>query len=243
MIAYDRIIEYSSLVVLFCVSSVSAKTYTINVDKNECEYFQTHTVNQFKTYEIVWHGYAITGCGVGFYAEGSSIFSFDDYKICIKPVVWDMEDCSSQLYLRYNTVKSVSCTDEEPETVCFEPGVNLDIDVKMHNDLAWKVNTTSFTLEVYAKDTTYYGIGLVAACIILWLIIVAVCTLARRRQRSATGQHHRSRSIYSLPGIENMNFIPTDGPSPPPYSPNDEHPPPPYSTEDHQKGENSMSHI
>lgn len=44
------------------------------------------------------------------------------------------------------------------------------------------------------------GVGLVAACIILWLIIVAVCTLARRRQRSATGHQRRSRSIYSLPG-------------------------------------------
>lgn len=79
--------------------------FAVNVDKDECEYYQTHTVNQFQTYEIVWHGYAIKGCGVGFYAVGDSIFSFDDYKICVKPVVWDMEDCSSQLYLRYNSVK------------------------------------------------------------------------------------------------------------------------------------------
>lgn len=243
MATFYRKLEYSSLVVLFCVSNAFAKTYTINVDKNECVYYQTHTVNQFQTYEIVWHGYAIKGCGVGFYAVGDSIFSFDDYKICVKPVVWDMEDCSSQLYLRYNSVKTVACTDKEPETLCYDPGVNLDIDVKMHDELVWKVNTTSFTLKVYAKDTTYYGVGLVAACIILWLIIVAVCTLARRRQRSATGHQRRSRSIYSLPGIENMNFIPTDGPSPPPYSPNDEHPPPPYSAEDLLKRDNSLSHI
>lgn len=79
--------------------------FAVNVDKDECEYYQTHTINQYKTYEIVWHGYAIKGCGVGFYAVGDSIFSFDDYKICVKPVVWDMEDCSSQLYPRYNSVK------------------------------------------------------------------------------------------------------------------------------------------
>lgn len=243
MITFYRILELSGLVVLFCPSSAFAKTYTINVDKDECEYYQTHTINQYKTYEIVWHGYAIKGCGVGFYAVGDSIFSFDDYKICVKPVVWDMEDCSSQLYLRYNSVKTIVCTDKKPESLCYEPGVNLDIDVKMHYELAWRVNTTSFTLKVYAKDTTYYGVGLVAACIILWLIIVVVCTHARRRQRSATRHQRRSRSIYSLPGIENLNFITTDGPSPPPYSPNDEHPPPPYSAEDLLKRDNSMSHI
>lgn len=51
--------------------------------------------------------------------------------------------------------KTVACTDKEPETICYDPGVNLDIDVKMHDELVWKVNTTSFTLKVYAKDTTY----------------------------------------------------------------------------------------
>lgn len=44
-------------------------------------------------------------------------------------------------------------------------------------------------------------------------------------------------------GIDNFNFIPTDGPSPPPYSPCDEHPPPPYSTEDFQKENDAALHI
>ena len=33
--------------------------------------------------------------------------------------------------------------------------MDVDIEVKMHDVSAWKVNTTSFTLKVYAKDTTY----------------------------------------------------------------------------------------
>ena len=77
----------------------------VDVDKNECVFYKSHQIDQFQSYEIVWHGYNIRGCGLSFYAEGSNIFSVDDYKICVEPVVWNMPDCASQLYLKYNNVK------------------------------------------------------------------------------------------------------------------------------------------
>ena len=77
----------------------------VDVDKNECVFYKSHQIDQFQSYEIVWHGYNIRGCGLSFYAEGSNIFSVDDYKICVEPVVWNMPDCASQIYLKYNNVK------------------------------------------------------------------------------------------------------------------------------------------
>nr|XP_022296297.1 uncharacterized protein LOC111106067 [Crassostrea virginica] len=240
-----RTLGYSVLVALICVNCVIAETFFIDVDKNECVFYKSHQIDQFQSYEIVWHGYNIRGCWLSFYAEGSNIFSVDDYKICLEPVVWNMPDCASQLYLKYNNVKSLLCTDKHPETICYEPGMNVDIEVKMHDVSAWKVNTTSFTLKVYAKDTTYYGVGLVVASVCLWVVIVAVCTLARRRrQRSSIRRRHRTQSVYSLSGIDNVNYVPTVGPcNPPPYSPRDQHSPPAYSEEDPHKGDNLLSHI
>lgn len=77
----------------------------VDVDKNECKSYQAHKVNQYQTYEIVWQGSSIKDCGVGFYAKGDGFFSIDHYKICVKPVVWNMSDCTSQLYLNYNRAK------------------------------------------------------------------------------------------------------------------------------------------
>lgn len=51
--------------------------------------------------------------------------------------------------------QSVSCTDKEPQTFCYKPGVKLVIDVKLYDEKAWKVSTTRFTLQVYAKNTTH----------------------------------------------------------------------------------------
>ncbi|XP_062598402.1 uncharacterized protein LOC134259815 [Saccostrea cucullata] len=236
------IFVYSSLIFLVCVNCVYTSTQTIDVDKNECEYYTSYKLNQFNTYEIVWHGYAIKGCGVGFYAEGDNIFSFDDYKICVQPIVWRMLDCSSKLYLKYNDVKSVVCNERVPQTHCNEANMNLDIEVKMHDLNAWRVNTTSFTLKVYAKNTTYYGIGLLAACVLLWVLIVAMCTIVRRR-RSIRRHSRGSSTLYSLSGIDNINYTTSEGPCPPPYTPRDDHPLPPYSTEDPHKGDNSISHM
>ncbi|XP_048743592.2 uncharacterized protein LOC125656999 isoform X2 [Ostrea edulis] len=194
-----RIFEYSALISLFCVNSVFTSSYTIDVDKNECMYYTSYQINQFETYEIVWHGYSITGCGLGFYAEGDGIFAIDDYKICVKPVVWNMHDCASRLYLKYNDVKSVFCHERDPDTHCNDAGTKLDIEVKMHDLFAWRVNTTSFTLKVYAKNTTYYGVGLVSACTLLLILILAFCVLIRKR-RSSRGPRRSSSSIYSLSG-------------------------------------------
>lgn len=166
------VLSYSNLVALLCMSSVLAKTYTIDVDKNECKSYQAHKVNQYQTYEIVWHGSSIKDCGVGFYAKGDGFFSIDHYRICVKPVVWNMSDCTSQLYLNYNRAKSVSCTDEEPQTFCDEPGVKLDIDVKLYDEKAWKVSTKRFTLQVYAKNTTHYGVWMIACICVLVLLLI-----------------------------------------------------------------------
>lgn len=79
----------------------------VDVDKNECKKYQSHKVNQYQTYEIVWQGSPIKDCKMGFYAKGDGFFSIDHYVICVKPVVWNMSDCSSQLYLNYNSAKVV----------------------------------------------------------------------------------------------------------------------------------------